>query len=181
MPAIVLTEAKIPTRRQRTSIFELLSVSKWKLTKVSTINNIINIVGKIFYSSVQSLSCVWLFATLWITACQASISITSSQSLLKFISIESMIPSNHLILCHPFSSFLQSCPASGSFQKSQLFAWGGQSIGVSASTSVLPMNIQDWFSLECTSWISLQSRRPSRVFSNTVVQKHQFFCAQLSL
>ena len=81
----------------------------------------------------------------------------------------------------PFSFCLQSFPASGSFQMSQLFASGGQSTGVSASTSVLPMNIQDWFSLGWTSWISLLSKGLSRVFSNTTVQKHQFFCTQLSL
>ena len=81
----------------------------------------------------------------------------------------------------PFSSRLQSFPASGSFQMSQLFASGGQSIGVSASTSVLPMNIQDWFPLGRTGWIALQSKGLSRVFSNTTVQKHQFFSTQLSL
>ena len=81
----------------------------------------------------------------------------------------------------PFSSHLQSFPASGSFQVSQLFASGGQSIGVSASTSVLPMNIQDWSPLGWTGWISLQSKGLSRVFSNTTIQKHQFFSAQLSL
>ena len=81
----------------------------------------------------------------------------------------------------PFSSCLQSFPASGSFQMSHLFASGGQSIGVSASASVLPMNIQDWFALGWTGWISLQSKGLSRVFSNTTVQKHQFFSAQLSL
>ena len=81
----------------------------------------------------------------------------------------------------PFSSCLQSFPASGSFQMSQLFASGGQSIRVSASTSVLPMNIQDWFPLGYTGWISLQSKGLSRVFSNTTVQKHQFFSPQLSL
>ena len=81
----------------------------------------------------------------------------------------------------PFSSCLQSFPASGSFQMSRLSASGGQSIGVSASASVLPMNIQDWFSLEWTGWIYLQSKGLSRVFSNTTVQKHQFFGAQLSL
>ena len=80
-----------------------------------------------------------------------------------------------------FSSRLQSFPASGSFQMSQFFASGGQSIGVSASASVLPMNIQDCSPLEWTGWISLQSRELSRVFSNTTVQKHQFFGAQLSL
>ena len=80
----------------------------------------------------------------------------------------------------PFSC-LQSFPASGSFQMSQFFTSGGQSIGVSASASVLPMNIQDWFPLGWTGWISLQSKGLSRVFSNTTVQKHQFFSAQLSL
>ena len=81
----------------------------------------------------------------------------------------------------PFSSCLQSFPASGSFPMSQFFASGGQSIGASASASVLPMNIQDWFPLGWTGWISLQSKGLSRVFSNTTVQKHQFFSAQLSL
>ena len=90
--------------------------------------------------------------------------------------------------CHPiisssvvhFSSCPQCLPASGSFPMSQLFASGGQSIGVSASASVLPKNTQDWSPLEWTSWISLQSKGLSRVFSNTTVQKHQFFGAQLS-
>ena len=91
--------------------------------------------------------------------------------------------------CHPtisssvvtFSSCSQSFPASGSFQMSQLFASGGQSIGVSASKSVPPMNTQDWSPLGWTGWISLQSKGLSRVFSKTIVQKHQFFKAQLSL
>ena len=81
----------------------------------------------------------------------------------------------------PFSSCPKSFPASGSFQTSQLFASGGQSIGVSASASVLPMNIQNWSPLGWTGLISLQSKGLSRVFSNTTVQKHQFFNAQLSL
>ena len=81
----------------------------------------------------------------------------------------------------PFSSCPQSLPASGSFQRSQLFVSGGQSIGVSASASVFPMNTQDWCPLGWTGWISLQSKGLSRVFSNTTVQKHQFFRAQLSL
>ena len=80
----------------------------------------------------------------------------------------------------PFSSCLQSFPASGSFQMSQFFPSGGQSIEVSASTSVLPMNIQRWFPLGLTGWISLQSKGLSRVSSSTTVQKHQFFGAQLS-
>jgi len=81
----------------------------------------------------------------------------------------------------PFSSRLQSFPASGSFQMSHFLTSGGQSIGVSASVSVLPMNIQDWFPLGWTSWISLQSKGLSRVSSNTTFQKHQFFSTQLSL
>ena len=126
-------------------------------------------------SSVQSLSRVRLFATPWTTACQASLSIYSDSC-----------PSSRW--CHPaisssvvpFSSCPQSLPASGSFPTSQLFAWGGQSSGVSALASVLPMNTQDWSPSEWTGWISLQSKGLSRVFSNTTVQKHPFFGAQLS-
>ena len=80
----------------------------------------------------------------------------------------------------PFSSCPQSLPASGSFPMSQLFTWGGQSTGVSASASVLPMNTQNWSPLGWTGWISLQSKALSRVFSSTIVQKHQFFSTQLS-
>ena len=132
-------------------------------------------------SSVQSLSRVWLFVTPWTAACQASLSITNSQSLLKLMPTESVRPSNLISpSVVPFSSCPQSFPASESFQMSQLFTSGGQSTGVSASTSVLLMNIQDWFPLGWTGWISLQSKGLSRVF-NTTVQKHRFFSAQLSL
>ena len=109
------------------------------------------------------------------------LSITNSRSPPKPMSVESVIPSSHLILCRPFSSCPQSFPASGSFPMSQPFTWGGQSIGVSASTSVLPMNTQDWSPLEWTAWIFMQSNGLSRVFSNATFQKHQFFGAQLSL
>ena len=129
------------------------------------------------FSSVQSLSCVWLLATPLIAARQVSLSLTNSRSLLKLVSTESVMPSTVI----PFSSHAQSFPASGSYQMSQLFASGSQSIEVSASTSVLPMNTQDWCPLGWTGWISLQSRGLSRVFSNTTVQKHQFFSAQLFL
>ena len=95
------------------------------------------------FSSVQLLSCVRLSVTLWTAACQASLSITDSRSLLRLMSIESVMPSNHLILYHPLLLHLQSFPPSGSFHMSQFFPSGGQSIGVSASASVLPMNIQD--------------------------------------
>ena len=104
-------------------------------------------------------------------------------SLLRLMSLESVMPSRHLILCHPFSSCSQSFPASGSFPMSYLFASGGQSIGASASASasVLPMSIQDSSPVGWTDWISLQSKGFSRVFSNTMVQKHQFLGAQPSL
>ena len=132
------------------------------------------------YASVQLLSCVRLFVTLWTAACQASLSITNSQSLPKPMSIESVMCPTISSSVVPFSSCPQSFPASRYFQMSQLFASGGQSIGVSASTSVLSMNTQDWFPLGWTGWISLQPKGLSRVFSNTTFQKHQFFRAQLS-
>ena len=129
------------------------------------------------FNSVQSLSRVWLFATPWTAARQASWSITNSWSLPKLTSIELVMPSNHLILCRPLPAFNLS-------QHQGLFQWVSsshqvaQSIGVSASTSVLPMNTQGWFPLGWTGWISLQSKGLSRVFSNTT--GHQFFSAQLS-
>ena len=137
------------------------------------------------FSSVHLLSSVWLFATPWTVAHQAFLSITNSRSLPKIMSL--VMPLSRW--CHPtisssvvpFSSCRQSFPASGSFQMSQLFASGGQSTGVSASISILPINIQDWSPLGWTGWISFQSKGLSRVLSNTTVQKHQFFCAQLSL
>ena len=133
------------------------------------------------FSSVQSLSHVWLFATHGPQHARPP--------------CPSPTPGVYLISCplsrwcHPtisssvvrFSSCLKSFPASGSFQMSQFFASGGQSIGVSASASVLPMNIQDWFPLGLTGWISLQSKGLSRVFSNTTVQKHQFFGSKIEV
>ena len=120
---------------------------------------------------IQSLSHVRLFAAPWTAACQASLPLTISQSLLKLMSIEPVMPSNLLTLCHPFSSCLPSFQASGSFLMSQFFPSGGQSTGASASASVLPMNIQDWFLLGLTGWISLKSKGLSRAFSNTTVSK----------
>ena len=96
------------------------------------------------------------------------------------MSIESVVPSNYLILCHPFFSCPQSFPASGSFPVSQFFTSGSQSIGASASASVLPVNIQGWLPLGLTGLISLQSKGLSRVFSITTVQKNQFFVTQPS-
>ena len=136
--------------------------------------------SKICYSAVQSLSLIWLFAIPWTSARQASLSITNSQSSPKLMSIESVIPSNHLIFCRPLLFLPSIFPSIKSFQMSQLFESGGQRIGVSASTSVLPMNTRDWSPLGWTGWISLQSKGLSRVISNTTVQKHQFFGTQIS-
>ena len=124
---------------------------------------------------VQSLSCIWLFVGPWAAAHQLSLSFTISWSLLKLMSSELTISSSVAL----FSSSPQSFPASGFFPVSQFFPSGGRSIGALASASVLPMNIQDWFPLGWTGWISLQTKGLSRDFSNTTVQNHQFFRAQL--
>ena len=134
------------------------------------------------FSSVQfSRSVMSNSVTPRTAACQTSLSITNTQSLLKLMSIESVMPSNHLILYRPLLLLPSIFPASGSFPMSQFFQSGGQSIGASPLASVLPMNIQDWLPSGLIGWISLQSKGPSKVFSNTTVQKHQFFGAQLSL
>ena len=134
----------------------------------------------------KSLSHVQLFATPWTVARQASLSITNSQSLLKLMSFESVMPSNHLIPCHPLLNFLlfSSCllffTASGSYPVSPFFTSDGQSVGASASASVLPVN-SHWFPLGLTGLISLKCKGLSRVFFNTTVQKHHFFGAKPSL
>ena len=110
------------------------------------------------FSSVQSFSCVQLFATPWIAARQASLFLTNSRSSLRLMSIESAMPSSHLILCCPLLLLPPTLPASGFFPVNQLFAWGGQSFGVSALASVLPINTQDWSPLGWTGCISLQSK-----------------------
>ena len=117
---------------------------------------------------VQLLIHVHLFATPRAAACQASMSFIIFQSFLKLISIESVMPSNHLILGHPLLLLPSIFPRIRVFPVSHFFPSGGQSIGVSASASVLPMNIQDWFPLGWTGWISLQSKGLSRVFFNTL-------------
>ena len=132
------------------------------------------------FSSVQSLSRVWLLATAWLQHARLPCPLPTSRVYQN--------PCPLSWWCHPtisssvipFSSCLQSFPTSGSFQMSQLFTSGGQGIGVSASTSVHPMNTQDWSPLRWTGWNSLQSKGLSRVFSNTTLQKHQFFGTQLS-
>ena len=135
--------------------------------------------GVTLYSqSVQSLSHVRLFATPWTAARQASLSITNSWSLLKLMSIESVMPSTISSSVVPFSSCLQSFPASGCLLISQLFVLGGQSTG--ASASVILMNIQG-SPLGLTCLISLQSKQPSKVFYSTTVLKHKFLSAHPSL
>ena len=126
---------------------------------------------------VQLLSSVWFFATPWTAAHQATLSFTVFKNLLKFLSTGSAMLSNHLILCCPILLLISIFPASGSFPMSQLFTSGGQSIGVSASASVLPMNTQDWSPLGWTGWISLQSRGFSRVFSSTAIQTWILWCS----
>ena len=133
------------------------------------------------FSTVQLLYHVRLFATPWTASRQASMSIINSWSLLKLMSIQSVMPSNQLILCAPLLLLPSIFPISGYFPMSWFLTSSSQSTGVSASASVLPMNIQDWFPLGWTDWIVLQSKGLSRVFSNTKVEKHQFFSAQLSL
>ena len=131
-------------------------------------------------SSVQSLSHVWLFATPWTAARQTSLSISNSQSLLKLMSTEAVMPSNHLVLCHTLllpSNFSSIRVFSN---ESTLYIRWPKYWSFSFSI-VLPMNIQDWFLLGLTGYISLQTKGLSRVFSNTTVQKHQFFGTQLSL
>ena len=129
---------------------------------------------------VQSLSGVCLFLTPWTSVCQASLSFIS-QSQLKLMSIESVMPSNHFILCHPLFLLPSVFPSIRVFPSEQALNIGCQSIRISTSASLLPMNIQDWFPLGLTGLISLLSKGLSRVFYRTTVQKQQFFCTQLSL
>ena len=117
----------------------------------------------------------------WTAARQASLSIITSRSLLKLMSIKVVTPSNHLILCRPLLLPPSIFPSIRVFPMSRFFTSGGLSIGVSASASVLPMNIQDLFPLGLIDLIFFKSKELSKVFSNTTVQKHQFFSAQLSL
>ena len=155
------------------TFFSFVSIYWWAHKRYSSF---LIVKSSSLLSSVQSLIHVQLFAMPWTAAHQPSLSITNSQSLLKLMPTELVHPTISPSVVS-FSSCLQSFPASRFFPMSQCFASGGQSIGVSVSTSVLPVNTEDW-SLGWTGWISLQSKGLSRVFSNTTVQKHQFFSAQ---
>ena len=132
------------------------------------------------FSSVQSLSCVRLFVTPWIAARQASLSITNSRSSPRLTSIESVMPSSHLILCHPLLLLPPIPPSIRVFSNESALRKRWPKYW-SFSFSIIPSkDTQDWSPWECTCWISLQSKGLSRVFFNTTVQKHQFFGAQLS-
>ena len=134
----------------------------------------------VMFSSVQSLSHVWLFETPWTAACQASLSITNSRNPPKLMSFESVMPSNNLILCRPLLLLPSIFPSIRVFSNEWALRirwpkyWN-------FSFNISPMNTQDWYALGGTGWITLQSKGLSRVFSNTTVQKHQFFGMQLSL
>ena len=132
------------------------------------------------FSSVQSLSLVRLFATPWIAAHQASLSIANSRSSPKLMSIDLVMPSSHLILCRPLPLLPPIPPSIRDFSNDSTLQMRWPKNGISALTSVRPKNTKDWCPLEWTGWISLQSKGLSRVFSNTTAQKHQFFGTQLS-
>ena len=135
----------------------------------------------LFLLVVQSPCCVWIFVTPWTAAPQAPLSSTFSQSLLKLMFIESVMPSNHLVLCHPLLLLPSVLPSTRVFSNESALPIRWPKYWISASKSVLPRNTQDWSPLAWTGWISSQSKGLSKVFCNTTVQKHQFFCAQLSL
>ena len=132
-------------------------------------------------SSVQSLSRAWLFVTPWIAACQASLSITNFRSPPKTISIELVMPSNHLILCCPLLLLPSIFSSIKVFSNESALPIRWPNYWCFSFNIILSMNTQDWSPLGWTGWISLQSRRLSRVFFNITVQKHQFFGIQLSL
>ena len=170
------------TRKCQQAMKETFSYYTLKLFEESESHSVVS--HSLWHHGLQFSSVAQSCPTLWDRMNRSMPGLPVHHQLLEFTQtqvIELMMPSNHHILCHPLLLLPSVFPATGSFQMSQLFTSGGQSIGVSASASVLPMNIQDWFPLGWTSWISLQSKGLSRVFSNTTVQKHQFFGTQLSL
>ena len=122
-----------------------------------------------------SPSVTWGLWDPWNAACQASLSFIVSQGLLKLMSIELVMPSNHLVLCHPLLLLPSIFPSIRIFSNKSALCIFGHSVGTSASASIPPMNIQDWFPLGLTDLISLQSKELSRIFSSTTVWKHQFF------
>ena len=153
-----------------------LSTKDWKHPVICTLFRVI--FQSVQFGSVELLSCVWLFVIPWTAALQTSLSITNSRSLLKLMSMESVMPSSNLILCHSLLPPPSVFPSIRVFSSESFLCimWPNN-----WSFSFHPMNIQDWFPLGWTGWIALQSKGLSRVFSNTTIQKHQFFGTQLSL
>ena len=143
-------------------------IQNYKTEKDTTKNTLSSKAVPQSQQSVQSLSHVWLFETPWTIEHQASLSITNSLSLLKLMSIESVIPSNHLILCHPFLLMPSIFPSIRVFSNESVLRIRWPNYLVSASASVLHIYIQDWFPLGWSGWISLQDKGLSRVFSNTI-------------
>ena len=161
----------------RKTHFSKASLFIWTIAWGTSCIDIISSVSQ----SVQLLSHVGLFVTPWTATRQASLSITNSQSLLKHMSIKPVMPSNHLILCPPLLLLPSIFPSIRVFSSESLFASCGPSTGALVSASFLLMNIQDWYPLRLTGLIYLKFRGLSRVFSNTTVQRYQYFSAQLSL
>ena len=165
----LLSEIKENAISKQTPVWQVYGIASIKISHHSScswgyILGKSNIVSpSVQFSSVQSLTCIRLPVTPWTAGCQVYLSITNSQSPPKLMSIKLVMPSNHLILCHPI--LLPSIfPSISVLPMSQFFASGGQTTGVSASTSVLPMKNQDWSPLGWTGWISLRSKGLSRAF-----------------
>ena len=153
---------------------------RWDQTTRVQINGLkIIFCPSVQFSSVQSLSRVWLFVIPWTAACQDSLSITSPPSLFKLMCIESVMPSNYLLLCCSLLFLPSIFPSIRVFSNKPVLLIRWPNYWSFTSASVLPMNIQDGFPLEWTGWISLLSKGLSRTFSNTTLQKHQFSGAQL--
>ena len=155
---------------------ERCAEGSWQIQNSTTGSLLLNA----FWQNIFSLY-FWLFVMPWTSAHQASLSITNSWSLPKPMSVESVMPSNHLILCYPLLLLPSILASIRVFSNESALSIRWPNIGVAASTSVLPVNTQGWSPLRWTAWISLQSKGLARVFSNTTVQKHQFFSAQLAL
>ena len=162
----------------------LILVSGWLVTSQNEIGSFpFSTVCRTSFNKIvlQLLSCVRLFATPWTAAHQASLCFTVSRSLFKLVSIEFVMPSNHLILCCPLLLLPSNVPSITVFSNELTLHMRGQSIGASASASVFPMNIQGWFPSGLTGPISLQSKGLSRVFSSTTIKRHRFFSTQPSV
>ena len=158
-----------------------MDITRWSTPKSDWLYYLQPKMEKLYhFSSVQSLSRFWLFVTPWIVACQASLSITNSRSSIRFTSIESVMPSSHLIFCRPLLLLPTIPPSIRVFSNESTLRMKWPKYWSFSFSTVLPMNIQAWSPLGLTVWISLQSKGLSRVFSNTTAQKHQFFGAQLS-